>query len=153
LTDPVAFLPQQIEIFSAFRHTLSDISLSYGSATSRVLVVLINYFANLVGLYLRALHCDRESGPFPPLSRPLEKPPVTWPPKYGLELFDELSRSGLRANEVIISCSVLTSFILPKVAKRVTDAFGANTKSLRLLGPLNLNLGKMSPNPAVWNSA
>jgi len=68
LSGPIALLPQQIEIFSAFRHTLSDISLSYGGVTSRGLIALIDYFPNLAGLYFGALHYDRESGSFPPLS-------------------------------------------------------------------------------------
>jgi hypothetical protein len=151
LSGTIPLLPQQIEIFSAFQHTLSEISLSYGDVTIKGLIALINYFPNLARLHLSYLRYDKEDGPFPPLSRPLlEGLFISWNSAYDLDLFDELSELGLRANEVVITQTRFT-LTWSEVAKRVTSAFGANAKCLRLICPLST--GEIYSNPVIWNLA
>ena len=135
LSAPVPLLPQRIEIFSAFQHTLLHISLSNSSVTIGALITVINYFPNLASLDLNSLHYDKEDGSIPPLLRPPpEKLSITEPSGYDLDIFDELSELGLRFNELDIDQTRSTT-TWPEFAKCVIDAFGASAKRLRLLGP------------------
>ena len=132
LQAPVPLLPQQIETFSAFQHTLSHINLSMGSVTIRGLITLINYFPNLVSFSLNGLSCDKEYGPLPPLSRPLlEKLFITECFTHAPEIIDELSELGLQFDKVDIWQMAL-SCTWPEFTKRVVDAFGASVKCLGL---------------------
>ncbi|KAF9645178.1 hypothetical protein BDM02DRAFT_3120600 [Thelephora ganbajun] len=126
--------PQQIESFSAFQHTLSDLSLSNRAVTTSTLVTLINYFPNLACLYLRNLSYRREAErtSSPPRS-PFKKLYVTEWPVCSLDLLDELSKLGLHFDEVAIS-QIAPTHTWPEFAKRVVDAFGAGAKRLRLHG-------------------
>jgi hypothetical protein len=138
----ISLLPQQIEVFSAFRHTLEHISLSHGVVTIGGLITLINYIPNLTELELDTFgYHSGGFGPLPLLSRPLERLSVTGSTTYNLDLFDRLSGLGFSADEVEVSKA--------KSAKRVTDAFGVRAKRLRLLG--SSNIGSIYPNPVVWN--
>jgi len=125
-------LPQQIETFSPFQHTLSHVTLSIGSVTIRALITLINYFPNLVSLCFSGNRCDKEDGPFPPLSRPLFKDLLVSECCADVpELFDDLSELGLRFDKIVIQQVVILP-TWPEFAKRVADAFGANAKFLTL---------------------
>ena len=126
--------PQQLEVFSTFQHSLSEISLASCSATKSAFVTLINYFPNLIRLHLRHINYDKEDEPIPPLSRlHFKKLCVSEWSADSLDLIDELSKLGLDFEEVVISESVFPGASWSEFAKRIVDAFGANTKYLRLL--------------------
>jgi hypothetical protein len=142
----ISLLPQQIEVFSAFRHTLLHISLSHGDLAIRGLIAFINYFPNLTRLDLNGPHYhdhDGGGGPLPLLSRPLERLSITGSTTYDLDLFGRLSGLGLRADGVEVSEA--------ESSKRITDAFGARVKSVRRYS--SFMLGSIYPNPVVWNPA
>ena len=121
----------RIELFSAFQHSLSTISLGC-SITKHAFVTLINYFPNLAHLYLYGLDCRKSSGPTPSLSRLLFKSLyITVGPLDTLFLLDELSRSGLRFDEVIVA-SIIPQPTWPEFSRRVIEIFGARAKYLRI---------------------
>jgi len=62
---------QTIGIFSAFRQTLSSLSLVECRTTSNALITIINYFPLLVNLDLQALTRKTDRVPVSQLSRPL----------------------------------------------------------------------------------
>lgn len=129
--------PQQIGLFSAFQHTLSGISLVGCGVTKNAFVTLVNYFPNLTSLYLYGLGYNRDDEPTPPLSRTLfKKLYITVWPMESLVLLDELSKSGMRFEEVDIA-TMISRPTWPEVAKRVVDVFGASARILRILGSSN----------------
>ena len=66
--------PREMQLFTAFQHTLSAISLKNCHVTTNASVVFINYFPNLAYLYLHGVDYIQESGPMPPpFSNFLEK--------------------------------------------------------------------------------
>ena len=62
---------QQIELFSAFQHTLTSLNLTGCCVTSSALVTTINYFPGLVDLNLYSFTYEVDGSLAPPLSRPL----------------------------------------------------------------------------------
>ena len=129
----ISLPPQQVEQFSAFQHTLSQITLLGCCATKGALVTLINYFPNLAHLYICSFSYLRDVEPIPPLSRTsLKTLYVTEWALDSLNLLDELSELGLEFEEVIISDSVLTGITWSVFAMRVIHAFGGGAKRLRL---------------------
>ena len=125
---------QQLDLSSAFQHTLSDISLAGCSTTKSAFVTLINYFPNLIRLHLRHINYHKEDEPVPPLSRlHLKKLSVIEWSADSLDLIDELSELGLNFEEVVVSDSVFPGPSSSEFSNRVVNAFGATTKCLRLL--------------------
>ena len=122
----------RIELFSAFQHSLSTISLGC-SITKDAFVTLINYFPSLAHIHLHGLDYPTNSGPTPSLSRLLFKSLyITVGPSRTLFLLDELSRSGLRFDEVAIASMMEPTW--PEFSRRVVEIFGAHTKYLRIHG-------------------
>ena len=60
-----------LNLFLAFRDTLSSLSLEYVSLTWSTFVGLINYFPNLRELLFHDSSLETDHSPIPPLSRPL----------------------------------------------------------------------------------
>ena len=121
----------RIELFSAFQHSLSTISLMGCSITKHAFVTFINYFPNLAHLYLHRLNCRKISGTTPSLSRLLFKSLyVNEGPPGILFLLEELSRSGLRFDELTIGSLTLPTS--PEFSRRVVEIFGAHAKLLRI---------------------
>jgi hypothetical protein len=137
--------PQQTELFSAFQHTLSEICLWDCSITRSAFVALINYFPNLTCLHLRSLDSRQDDEPIGPLSRPMFKKLHATPWTMAtMDLPDELSKLGLRFEEVVISSAVPSANWLDFV-KGVIDAFGASAKHLRILGPFECTYNPPRP--------
>ena len=129
-----SFQPHHTKLFSTFQHSLSTISLSGCSITKNAFVTLINYFPNLAHLHLRGLSCHEKDEPSLPLSRLLFKSLyVTVWRADSLFLLDELSRSGLRFEEVIVS-GMIPKPSWPEFTRRVVGIFGAHVKYLRIRG-------------------
>jgi len=81
----------QIKNFSAFRLTLSSLSLRNCHLSTYVLITLVNYFPNLVDLELRIPIYVGDYHRVPPLSRPLHGRLSVQTCGINLPLFDELS--------------------------------------------------------------
>jgi hypothetical protein len=123
--------------FSAFQHTLSTISLVHCKTTKGGLITLINYFPNLSSLGISALGYIQENDPTHPLTRTLfAKLCVTTCPAGTLVLFEELSRLGLRFEEVVISNTTYEPE-WSHFSKRIADIFGGSVKRLNIIRPHN----------------
>ena len=63
-------IPERLDLFSAFQHTLSSLSLKGGSITWHSFVSLVGYFPNLRNLEISGCTVDDQPAPHPP--RPLQ---------------------------------------------------------------------------------
>ena len=128
---------QQVQKFSAFRYTLSEITLARCVVTKSSLVTLINYFPDLTSFDLRGLEYHKEHGQTPPLVRHhFRKLFANVWGEGSLGLVDELSKLGLRFEEVVIS-DFLPQRKWPDFSRRVICGFGETVKCLRVLGSSN----------------
>lgn len=124
-------ISQEIEIFSAFRHTLSRLSLVNCIVTINALVTLINYFPNLNYLEFNNLFCEADSKPASPLLRPLLgqlRISHFYGGNYGL--LDQLSELGLVFDEIVFYDYIFISMLS---LERIVNTVGTNAKRLRLL--------------------
>ena len=96
-------ITQQVENFSAFRHTLSSLSLWSCYVSSGALITLVNYFPNLTDLQLRAPKHKTDYMPFPPLSRPLRgRLSVQTFRRHDLPVLDRLSDLPPDLDELVV---------------------------------------------------
>lgn len=126
--------PQQIELFSAFQHTFSHVSLSGCSVTKNALITIINYFPHLSCFHLCRPDYHREDEPSPSLRRlSLKKLHVTECSGGTLDLLGEMSKLGLNFEEVVLHSMTLTSS-WPEFLEYIIGAFGKTTKRMRIMG-------------------
>ena len=122
----------EMELFSAFQHTLLDITLSGCSTKTNALVTVINYFPNLMHLHLHDLDHDKEGEPTVPLARPhLEKLYIAQWTTHSLERLEELLKQGLDFDGLVLASTVPTHN-WTEFAKLVVGIFGASLRNLRL---------------------
>ena len=140
---------RHIEVFSAFRHTLSQLTLKYCNVTISALVALINYFSSLDRLNLCCLFHQVDGEPLCPRSHSLiRKLHISDFHGDGHDILDQLSELGPAFDELVIDGS---SKILLPTLNHIVASLGVNVKRLRLLqtflvctyitrvrGPLNL---------------
>ena len=126
-------LPQGLEIFSAFRHTLSIIGLVNCVTTESTFIALLNYFPNLMQLAFFQCECCREDKLLPPLSRlAFKKLIFTSSDDVGPDFIDELSKLGLHFEEVVLSEQAAYGSAWWKSSKRVISVFGEKARRVRL---------------------
>ena len=125
-------ISQQIEIFSAFRHTLSRLGFNCCTVTISAIVALINFFPNLHRLDLRYILEEADGEPASPLCRLLiRKLHISSFHDRGLGILDQLSELGLVFKELtVIEWSAKTAL---RILSRIVDSMGVNVKRLRLL--------------------
>ena len=124
----------RINLFSVFKQSLSGITLSKCDVKKSVLVSLIEYFPRLERLCLEELLCgDPYEETHVSLSRdPLKKLRINKGPGGSLELLQELTKLGLRSDEVALGPS-FPSHAQAALTNCLIHAFGASAKCLRLL--------------------
>ena len=95
--------------FSAFRRTLTYLSLDVFATSFNTFVTLVDYFPNLKSLHLRSFWVEPDEGPVPPLSRPLrggihfhDLSP------RGLEFFDRFAKLDLEYEELVVNSTTST---------------------------------------------
>ena len=101
--------------FSAFRETLTDLTLMTFGATFSGFVALVNYFPNITTLRLDSFVLEPDESPVPPLSRPLRGKLCVFDVQPGdLEFFNRFFQLSLEYEELVIddSLSVFTETIL-----------------------------------------
>lgn len=136
-------ISRKIEIFSAFRYTLSRLTLSSCDVTVGALVALINYFPNLNRLNLR--HSRKiDDKLIPPLSRPLLGQLYIAQTYEDLGLLDQLSGLGLVFDEILFNSGLR---VHTRTLRRIVDGVGVNVERLRLLDPLSRD-GMQTPSQA-----
>lgn len=128
----VASSMPEMELFSAFQHTLSDITFSGCSTTTNALVAIINYFPNLIHLQLYDIDHHKEDEPPIPLARPhLENLYAAQWPAHSLELLEELLKQGLGIDGLVLA-SIISTHNWTQFAERVVGIFGASLRNLKL---------------------
>ena len=129
---PSSDISQQIEIFSAFRHSLSRLSLQYCTVTISALVVLINFFPGLDHLDLCNVLHEADGEPPSPLCRPfIRKLRISRFYEDGLGILNQLPELGLVFEELIVDgWSLKIGF---HTLSHIVDTLGVNVKRLRLL--------------------
>jgi len=136
LTLYTGFLPPstQISSYSAFQHTLSDLSLYRCTATANGIVTLVNYFPNLASLDLGEL-CDGVGGqPAPSFSRPIQKLFATdFYTDDSLGFLDRLMGLRPQCEDIII---YKYQSLCPSLAQHVVNGVEACMKRLCLLSAL-----------------
>ena len=128
-------LSEQVEIFSAFRHILSRLSVGYCSVATSALIALLNYFSKLDRLGLTYLLRDVDVKPAPPLSRlSMRELHISEFPfhQHALHIFEELPELGPLFDEIIVGGLQVPLSAL----SRTIGALGVNVRRLGLLQPL-----------------
>ncbi|KAF9647255.1 hypothetical protein BDM02DRAFT_3188164 [Thelephora ganbajun] len=124
-------IAQQVEMFSAFRHTLSRLSLDYCNVTISALITLINYFPSLDCLDLNHPLHEVDGEPVPPLSRPIiQKLHISNVHGNGIDLLDKLSELGPVFDEIVVG-GWLQDYL--HALGPILGTVGAKAKCLRLL--------------------
>ena len=123
---------RELELFSAFKLTLTHITLSYCHISNSILVALINYFPKLDCLCLKGISCldSHDQASLLP-RRPLKKLRIDEGLGNFPDLLEELSK--VHFDEVALE----TAFLRHSFADRVVRAFGAGIKCLRMSQILN----------------
>ena len=125
-------ISRQTEIFSAFRQSLSRLSLKCCTVTISALVALINCFPSLDCLDLHYITHEADGEPASRLCRPLiRKLHISSFHDRGLDILNRLSELGLVFEELVIGgwSSQADSHTL----SRIVDSLDINVKRLRLL--------------------
>ena len=119
--------------FSAFRETLTYLSLETFATSFSAFVTLVDYFPNLRTLQLRALELEPDGGPVPPLSRPLrgELHFYEIEPWY-LEFLGQFSKLDLQYEELVIGCTFVS--VEARFLGSALQISPNTIKSLRLTG-------------------
>ena len=124
-------IPQRVDLFSAFRHTLSQLSLGRCEVATSALGALIDYFPNLNRLNLSRITRGLDDEPVSPVSRPLVERLYTSGLYGTMGFLDQLSGLGLVFEEIVLDERASAHLV-----ERVADAVGMSVKHLRLLQPL-----------------
>ena len=89
--------------FSAFRETLTSLSLANFATSFGVFVTLVAYFSNITTLELHSFVLEPDEGPVPPLSRPFRGELVVQ--ADDLEFLDRFAQLDLEYEELAIESS------------------------------------------------
>ena len=122
--------------FSAFRETLTNLTLDDFDTSFSAFVTLVDYFPNITTLQLHSFEVKPDEGPVPPLSRPFRGRLCIhcFEDDY-VEFFDRLAKLDPQYEELVIG-SEFSSDIGTELAESLYQ-IGANTvKYLRLTADL-----------------
>ena len=120
--------------FSAFRETLTYLSLNTFTASFSAFVTLIGYFPNVTSLELDSFVLEPDEGPVPSLSWPLwGKLLILYVQADFLEFLDRFVKLDLRYEELLIDCSYTVE---ERPLERVLQISPSTVKFLRLVGEL-----------------
>jgi hypothetical protein len=121
--------------FSAFRETLTSLSLNVFTTSFSAVVTMIDYFPNITALELRSFKLEHDEGPVPRLSRPFRgKLHVRDIHTNYLDFFNRFAKLDLEYEELVID----SSFILmePEFLESALQVSTSTIKSLRLTAEL-----------------
>ena len=122
--------------FSAFRETLTYLSLETFTASFSAFVALVDYFPNIATLRLRPPELEPDEGPVPSLSRPLRgKLHIREAYANCPEFFDQFSKLDLEYEEFIID-TPLTMFGETEFVESALQIGTSVVKSLKLTAQL-----------------
>ena len=123
--------------FSAFRETLTTLTLKLFTTSFSAFVSLIDYFPNITTLQLGILGLEPDEGPVPSLSRPLRGKIRILPPHRSssyLMFIDRLAGLDQEYEELVINPTSVPLRI--EFLERILQFSTSTVKYLRLLGKL-----------------
>jgi len=116
--------------FSAFRETLTDLTLRLFATSFSMFVTLVDYFPNIATLRLNAFALMPDEGPVPPLSRPLRgELHVRQSDPRCLEFINRLAKLDLEYEGLIFESRISVE---TKCLKNVLQVSASTVKYLRL---------------------
>ena len=134
--------------FSAFRETLTGLTLELLTTSFDALVNLVDYFPNVVTLRLSPSILELDEGPVPPLSRPLRgKLHIYYTEHDCLEFIDRFARLDMEYEELVIG----SWFGLPtRFMESSLQLSPGTVKYLRLTVTLQREYPHHAPSPYVF---
>ena len=121
--------------FSAFRETLTHLTLNTFAASFSSFVTFVCYFPLITTLQLHSFTLEPDEGPVPSLSRPLRgKFHVSYNQTDGLEFFNRFTELDLEYEELVISSPHL--FLETKFLENALRTSTNTVKHLWLTGEL-----------------
>lgn len=121
-------------MFSAFRGTLTYLSLYNFTTLFSAFVTLASYFPNIRTLLLRSLILEPDKGSVPALFRPLRGKVHIHVQPHCLEFFDRLAELDLEYEELVIEAFYYAAEKTP--LERILQISPKTVKTLRLVGQL-----------------
>ena len=117
--------------FSAFRETLTYLSLSQFSVSFSAFVTLVGYFPNITTLRLHSFMLRPDEGPVPSLSQPLRgKLHIHEVPADSLEFFSRFAQLDMEYEELVVDSFIDIS--TPGFAETALRISPSTVKFLRL---------------------
>ena len=118
--------------FSAFRETLTHLTLEAFAISFSAFVTLVDYFPNIATLDLGSFVLEPDEGSVPPLSRPLRgKVHIYYPRSDSLEFLNRFAKLDLEYEELVIETNlwILTEIEFVESALQIS---ASTVKFLRL---------------------
>jgi len=120
--------------FSAFRETLTYLSLEVIATSLGAFVTLVDYFPNITTLQLRSFVLEPDDGPVPPPSRPFQgKLYIGCFQDDRLEFFDRFAKLNLEYEELVIAPTALFTYEKRKLLEIALQISTSTVKFLRLM--------------------
>ena len=136
--------------FSAFRETLTELSLGLIITSFNTFVTLVKYFPNITSLQLGSTSLRPDNGPVPPLSRPLRGMISILCPKPSFQEFvNKLAKLDMQYERLVIESSIRAS---GDVLKSILQLSASTIKYLRLVVPAQGNSPFWSCTPSLNTS-
>ena len=131
--------------FSAFRETLTNLTLKSFTTSFTALIALVDYFPNITSLQLGWLsRLEPDEGPFPLLSQPLRGRIHICPPlPHCLEFIDRFAKLDQEYEELVIDSATVA--LRTEYLERILQFSAGTVKHLRLLGELDRDYSFHTP--------
>jgi len=119
--------------FSAFRETLTHLSLETVTTSIGAFVALVDYFPNIRTLQLCSFVLEPDEGPVPPLSQPFRGKLHVWCFRWDrLEFFDRFAKLDLEYEELVITPFTLFANEMEEFLESALQTSTSTVKFLRL---------------------
>ena len=123
--------------FSAFRETLTYLSLETVATSIGAFVALVDYFPNITTLRLRSFVLEPDEGPVPSSPRPFRgKLHVCCSQNDRLEFFDQFAKLDLEYEELVIDPFALFTHEKTKFLESAFQISASTVKFLRLVNEI-----------------
>lgn len=120
--------------FSAFRESLTRLSLETVTTSIGAFVTLVDYFPNIADLQLCSLVLEHDEEPVPPLSRPFRgKLRVSCFQHDRLEFFDRFAKLDLEYEELVVVSLDSFAFSTHEMREFLESALQMSTNTVKIL--------------------
>jgi len=120
--------------FSAFRETLTHLSLETVTTSIGAFITLVDYFPSITDLQLRSFVLDPDEGPVPSTSRPFRgKLRVSCVHDDPLEFFDRFAKLDMEYEELVIASFAVFTYKQRQFLESALQISASTVKFLRLI--------------------